>query len=41
MKTLVTPVGTSLFTNYLNNNSNTRFRRAYETIRKISRFGME
>ena len=34
MKTLVTPVGTSLFTNYLNDNSNDGFRRAYETIRK-------
>lgn len=34
MKTLVTPVGTSLFTNYLNDNSNDGYRRAYETIRK-------
>ncbi|MCY3709414.1 MAG: hypothetical protein OXG26_11005 [Caldilineaceae bacterium] len=34
MVTLVTPVGTSLFTNYLNDNSNDGFRRAYETIRK-------
>lgn len=34
MKTLLTPVGTSLFTNYLDENSNNSFRRAYETIRK-------
>ena len=34
MKTLVTPVGTSLFTNYLDENSNGAFSRAYETIRK-------
>lgn len=34
MRTLVTPVGTSLFTNYLNDNCNDGFRRAYETIRK-------
>ena len=34
MKTLITPVGTSLFTNYLNKNSNRTFRHAYETIRR-------
>lgn len=34
MRTLVTPVGTSLFTNYLNANGNSAFRDAYETIRK-------
>ena len=34
MKTLVTPVGTSLFTNYLDDNGNGAFRHAYETIKK-------
>ena len=36
MKTLVTPVGTSLFTNYLDENSNGTFSHAYETIKKSS-----
>ena len=34
MRTLVTPVGTSLFTNYLDTNRNSAFRDAYETIKK-------
>lgn len=34
MRILVTPVGTSLFTNYLDANRNSAFRDAYETIRK-------
>lgn len=34
MKTLITPVGTSLFTNYLDENGDSAFRHNYETIRR-------
>ena len=36
MKTLITPVGTSLFTNYLDENTNGAFGHYYETIKKCS-----
>ena len=34
MKTLITPVGTSLFTNYLDKNGDSAFSHNYETIRR-------
>ena len=36
MKTLITPVGTSLFTNYLDKNGDSTFSSNYETIKKCS-----